>query len=107
MNHKRNVLKRARAKIAQGWTQGAAARLRDGTAAGSADPDAASWCAMGAIYCSAVEMLPYNEAMCADAAAFGALGRSLGFPSIPEWNDAEGRTKAEVLAAFDAAISAA
>lgn len=41
--------------------------------------------------------------------AYFALARSLGFPNSPcnifTWNDAEGRTHADVMAAFDRAIA--
>lgn len=45
----------------------------------------------------------------AEFEAMYAFGRAIGIGSLPriyEWNDAPGRTKDEVLAAFDRAIAA-
>ena len=87
--------------LARGWCQGLLARLADGAACGVLDPDAASWCLLGAL----------NRVTRSDASGmlvYAWLRRALieeqpdcGSPTRLEltlWNDAPGRTQAEVLA---------
>jgi hypothetical protein len=75
-----DILKAAKAKIEQGWTQ-------------------RSFCVEGAILsCNAPGLLPLD--------ALRYLQRAIDTP-LPWWNDAPGRTQAEVLAAFDRAIQIA
>lgn len=61
-------------------------------------------CAMNAVTCEEVRADRETE-----SGALNLLAEAAGLTDlieIPSWNDAPGRTKAEVLAAFDAAISA-
>lgn len=88
------VLKAARERIAKGWTQGMSTREDDhGTEI--------AWCASGAIKHAV------DEEGCVGCVARRGLEQSIGGGSIAGWNDAEGRTQAEVLAAFDKAIALA
>lgn len=64
------------------------------------DASASGHCALGAFH-GVVRTDTRKEALAALAAAMGVLPRE-----IPNWNDARGRSKAEVLAAFDEAIAA-
>lgn len=94
------VLKAARAKIEQGWCQGDAAQNSDGELCGSQDLNASCWCCVGAIGA----VTAYNEQA---TPALKAIRDAIGTPGIAKWNDAKGRTQAEVLAAFDKAIELA
>lgn len=91
------VLERARAIIAAGWAKG-----------GSAESGVATYrendhahCAMNAL-CIAESETPYFSQDYERAA--GLLGFSY-WGAVWNWNDAPSRTKAEVLARFDAAIA--
>jgi hypothetical protein len=83
------ILEKARERIARGWVQHTLCCDR-------------GVCVMGAL-----------DSLCADdgtwARCLGALGLSddgsYGLRPAARWNDAPGRTQAEVLARFDAAIS--
>jgi hypothetical protein len=90
------VLTKARELIAKGWAQGAYAVDDEGTVVRLAD--ATAFCPAGAILCQA------NFATRDDA--FDMLKHVVG-TNIVGWNDARDRTQAEVLAAFDRAISLA
>lgn len=98
------VLKAARTKIELGWCQGAFCRNENGTDISASDLDSQrEWCARGAILTST------------DTAADGDDARKLlklalsveSIHGVSDWNDAPGRTQAEVLAAFDKAIALA
>lgn len=100
------VLRGARAKIAQGWTRGALAR-RHGESVSIADIEAGAggadcWCASGAIMAASGPGSVRADAWEALSVAVG-----IAFPgAIPAWNDAAKRTQAEVLAAFTRVIEA-
>lgn len=96
-----DVLRAARAKIERGWIQGWLFRDPDGHCSNFIyfQKRACAWCASGALMAS-------SDAGSARERAYSFLYSVTG-PSIPEWNDAEGRTQAEVLQAFDAAIALA
>lgn len=90
------VLRAARAKIEQGWTQHAPGRDANG------DPvdikRATCWCAIGACYAaSPLEQLPADEAV-------AMLSSVVPNGLISIFNDAPGRTQAEVLEVFDRAV---
>jgi len=93
------VLRGARAKIAQGWCQGASARDADGQLTGVTQPDACCWCAIGAVYAAAPLEPDSGDA------AFEYLARVTPGHLIGTWNDDPSRTQAEVLALFDRAIA--
>lgn len=93
-------LTEARRKVARGWSQGAFARSQAGEPVAILAPEACCFCAYGALYAVA-ERRGYT--------AWQALGDVLGMrkiDSILTWNDAPGRTQADVLALYDRAIAA-
>ncbi len=90
------VLRKARALVEEGWTQGAMSRDARGYKSLTSTAAPVCFCAIGAIQ----EADPKS---CLAAAT--ALGRIVG-GSIIDFNDAPGRTQQEVIAAFDRAIAA-
>lgn len=82
------------------WTQGATARTSTGERAVIAEPDAACWCMIGAVWEVAGWLGPIGEAE-------GALLDLLGVGNVARWNDAPERTQAEVVAALRAAAAKA
>lgn len=109
-------LKGARAMIAQGWTQGAWAKAKDplsmhsrtepNTVRAKACPESFCYCATGPLvvfgasdesYLALEAALPPNE----------AESYSGPMRDVQKWNDARGRTQAEVLALYDRAIATA
>jgi hypothetical protein len=97
-----DVLKAARAKIEQGWTQGAFALDRERGVVPVNSPAAVCWCSLGAIKFADHDL--YSDSY---FAAEKILGRASGNANIIPWNDAPGRTQAEVLEVFDHAIALA
>lgn len=100
------VLSNARKLIAQprGWVQGAAARDKAGADVTFTDPSACSFCAVGAIAFACWEAgLPDCSGI--EGQALERVRRAAGVTGVVEWNDAEGRTVEEVVAAFDKAIA--
>jgi hypothetical protein len=101
----REVLQKAREILTPpgAWTQGQFARNADGVGCSEYRDEAVCFCAVGALHRAAwrVNSAPewYYDAL---RALIAVVGHSIG-----SWNDAEGRTQAEVLAAFDKAIDAA
>lgn len=93
----RGVLQHARNLIANvGWTQGIGHEEdRKG--------NATCYCMYGAIL-DTPTVVKVNSIR---AMALGLLQKSTGSWSITQWNDVKGRTKKQVLAAFDKAIKAA
>lgn len=96
-----------------GWTQGAFARNAAGNVlsdscgfagaydvAGVLREVAACYCAEGAIAAAAPTLL-------AAYAAVAVVRRAAGACCLHRWNDARGRTREEVLEAFDRAIALA
>lgn len=108
-----DVLKAAREKIAQGWTQETCARDADGRIRGPSEPAASCWCAYGAVV-AAVRVLDPDDSLQLDIRTVQEL--EVGLPPQPGvcdrggkmpiayWNDAPGRTQAEVLELFDLTI---
>ena len=101
MSETKELLQKARALLAspEAWTQGVFARLADGHSAYALDPAACAWCISGAII----------KAHGSFPGPFEALYRmrkviQASPDSLVDWNDAAGRTHAEVLAALDRAI---
>lgn len=85
------VLKAARGRIEKGWCQGIGRIVND-------NGIAIAWCAVGAT-------AQGQEDLGADADLY--LECVIGTHAITSWNDAPGRTQAEVIAAFDKAIALA
>jgi hypothetical protein len=106
-----DTLRAARALIAEkGWTQGSVAVDAAGKLTDAADLDrAACFCAWGAVI--AVTRFHDNEECRAiERDACRLLARAIGKSSIGHiiiWNDEAGRTREEVLTAFDKAIALA
>jgi hypothetical protein len=85
-----NVLRRARDLVEAGWTQGVSMRHVNG------EPH---YCVGGAIdQASGFLQLPY-------CASVGVFASANGLQCVRFWNDQEGRTKDQVLRAFDKAIA--
>ena len=103
----KKLLREARAMIAtpDQWTQGAYRRSEGGKVLCVLDRDVASRCADGAIIDAAdVEEVLYREAelLLLDAIELRTGERYLYLTS---WNDSPERTHAEVLQAFDSALT--
>jgi hypothetical protein len=95
MNAVADKLRQARALVERGWMQG-----------DYADADCECFCALGAIQ-MAVCGEPDNDFSLRTRPLEQLFQQALGVKSIVNWNDANGRTQAEVLAAFDKAIELA
>lgn len=76
------------------WTQGHGARDEDGAPITSSSEAAVCWCAFGAIWHAQGRMI------IGETPAEAALGKVIGGARIDDWNDAPGRTQAEVVAAL-------
>lgn len=102
-----DILKAARAKVAQGWTQGESARDAYGKPRAATAQDAVCWCVIGAID-SVVwpNFQPRSEPIAVIRKAIGLESPWMPITSLADWNDAKTRTQAEILAAFDKAIVA-
>lgn len=92
------ILIESRRLLEQGWTTRASARTDKGIPCEWDEAKACQWCSTGAMLRVASMFVP------AHARALALLKEVLGVHSVVAWNDAPGRTKEEVLAAFDAAI---
>lgn len=94
------VLRKARAKIEkpENWTQGQLARDPSGEPTSVSDPDAASWCLLGAVRSTQESPEVRISARLALEVAMG------GWCDIAVFND--NHTHAEVLSVFDRAIAA-
>jgi hypothetical protein len=83
----------------EGWTQETYARTADGDGTDVDDPKASCFCSLGAIW--AVSFAHGGQ-----LGAITAVERAMNSGNLVGWNDAPGRTKEEVLSAFDRAIAA-
>lgn len=113
------ILIAARAKIAQGWCQNNLAVTSSGFDTNALNPNAVSWCAVGALShaagCRSVGAKTNPDfsqtgwqALCQFSAANFLSSYDpddIGW-AVTKWNDNPMRTQADVLAAFDRAISA-
>lgn len=101
MTPKEILIEAKRLLETKGWCQGAYAKRLHGEIALNfiGDPTVAAYCSSGAI-CEA-----QKPSMAEDAAYY--FIKAIGGGPIPRWNDTPGRTKEEVLAAFDKAIELA
>lgn len=97
-------LRKVRAKLEQGWTQGWFARDVNGDITWPRAENATCWCVYGA--CSVVTDAFAHENNVRDAIERALLGMT-GSRLVDCWNDAPGRTQAEVLALVDRAIELA
>lgn len=92
----RDILIRARALVARGWTQRTNARDETGRPTDPRGPDAVCWCLSGAVHRVAPDAARH---------AYQLLCKALDSPWAVDWNDTPGRTQAEVLELFDRAIA--
>lgn len=93
MTTTREILVKARALVERGWVQGRFSRMKRGKEC---------FCAVGAI-CRAAGEAQACHRLGALKAVEDEIPQEL---LLSQWNDAPGRTQAEVLAAFDKAIQA-
>src|SRR5579862_6816673 len=105
------VLARARTLIEGGWTQGAFARDARGFAVEATECDAVTFCMIGAIEKAAGQLWPHEHLLALmvdteeDAKKVLARDPELADYSLSSYNDAQGRTQAEVLALFDRTLA--
>ena len=100
----RQILRNGRELVAQGWAQSAHARDRDGRPVHPWSADARSWSVLGAIVCGDEThrgRVPIGRL----AEAVILFASTMNTSSLNDWNDKSERTRADVLAAFDAAIA--
>lgn len=106
MNPTAKLLTQARAVIERGWCQGCFARDAEGQPVAATDPLAETFCIRGATRV----VSPNDDARerahwHLENAIIDVTQRS--YTSLASYNDDPGRTQAEVLAVFDAAIKLA
>ena len=95
------IYRKARELVEKGWHQGQFAADRQGRECSAFDDEAACFCAWGALRRSRANLgirLPFGPLL-------EPLQGVIGDVEPTAWNDAPGRTKEEVLEAFDRAIS--
>ena len=102
----RVFLAEARKLVAASWTQYADARDADGEVTEPWRADAVSWSLLGALVAS-YERLAFLDGQ---VVALESLGKACALlaevvesDTLSEWNDAAGRTQADVLATLDKA----
>lgn len=95
----------ARELVAVGWCQGAEARDRSGRVVDAWDTEAESWSVLGALTAVAVDA--DEDVATVHEVASMALALAIDQPRVDlrTWNEEPGRTQAEVVAAFDAALA--
>jgi hypothetical protein len=89
------LLHEAGALVEKGWCQGTEARDASGRPTTVVAADAMSWSLLGALQATAVADQSTHIQDIGDAMA--ALAELIVDPSLASWNDAETRTKLEVL----------
>ncbi len=94
------ILKAMRVKLANGWTQGVAARRADGEAVNSDDKKACAYCLMGALW----SLNGIAKGLAVELALIQTLRGDGVAGSLPAYNDAVGRTQGEILALVDKTI---
>ena len=95
------ILKAARAKIVQGWTQGYLACDASGKPVESCSESAVCWCMTGALQTVSLDLWVLHPAV---MALKSVLPGERGY-TISAFNDRADTTKEDVLKAFDAAIA--
>ena len=107
------ALRKSRKNIKDGWTQGSFARTASGITTDPSSPEAVEWCAYGAIF---ARLDFQQDAHWLLSKAVWKIENNIkpdqediSIPTITvvAWNDQKGRTKEQVLAAFDLAIELA
>lgn len=106
------MLQEARGLLLRGWSRGAQARDGQGRVVLPWSDDASSWSLLGALLATwqVHDMADADfVAHRADARALGdateALGDATGSAALDQWNDADGRNLAEVVAAVERAAA--
>jgi hypothetical protein len=99
----KEVLKKAKEKIEQGWCQHVIAKDREGTKVPADSPEAIQWCSVGAI----ASIYAKQDVFITFTPEYNLILKVLKTESLAEWNDRPKRTIEEVLAAFDKAIELA
>lgn len=101
------LLDDARAMIERGWSQGADARDGAGHAVKPWCPDARMWSLLGALVAALEAATDRNEGLEVGelAVACIALAAVIDHDSLESWNDDPTRTRADVLAALDRALT--
>jgi len=92
--------------VVQGWSQGADARDSDQNPVHPWSSEARSWSILGSIVCGDETRrgrVPIDQLACAAI----LLAHAVDTPSLSKWNDQPGRTQAQAVAAFDAALASA
>ncbi len=109
------ILRAARERIRTGWTQGAMARDAAQRRVQPEHPLACVWCAAGALFATTTPHEPPEDSeargvamglLTVEAKAWDPRVASLEQNPLVVWNDRPGRTQAEVIGLFDAAIAA-
>ena len=95
------LLREAGALVALGWCQDAAARSLQGMAVEVGASDAAAWSLVGAL--QAVTFSDASTSVDDLRHALAAIADLIEDPSLIDWNDAPGRTQAEVQALLERA----
>ena len=93
-------LRDARALVAKGWCRYHFATDRRGKSVSALSGKARRVCMLGGV---AIVTQSFDDANPRNKALWQALCRAIGVTSIVQWQDTAGRTKREVLAAFDRA----
>lgn len=95
----KQILVKARALVKRGWTQGSCAKAKNGREVHPSRTTACCWCAFGALW----KVAP-NSYLLAEQ-VLNALPEVSAYTNIVDFNEVEGRTQEDVLAAFDKAIA--
>lgn len=94
-DEKRLQRQRAAARLRRGWTRGTVARDSLGRPVSCRSTDAVSWCLAGAVDLETDRLKYYDVATTMDM--IRAELRPLGYTSLAEFNDAETRTRDQVV----------
>ena len=103
------LLDSARTLIERGWCQHAMARDRDNLGVEPSSAEACAWSASGAVLAAWSKTCPWPDSLDLDDVFHPFEHANLALAgSVPaatdEWNDARGRTREQVLRAFDRAV---
>lgn len=95
------VLEQGRGFVKKGWNKQEFAYDVNGRPVSTTSPDAVTWCALGGMLRASKEM----DSIAAQDEAETAFMAANRITTIGYWNDKKGRTKEQVLKAFDRAIA--
>lgn len=101
------LLKMMRSKIESGWTQGCSARTRDGFPVVPYAENACEWCLIGSMTAEKEYVMSYESRNKASGIIRELIANRNEKPDLALYNDAEGRTREQVLELIDEAISVA